>query len=256
MWKVALDSDDRLFEASEMDHPAFRSYMKQIQNFMQPLVAAEGPEAIDNRKVRTHGFVSINTQGFKDRFPGVSFNLEAYVEGEVENDGNTSNTASSRRTDPPRRYGAVSHEYSHRWYEAGMTLNNAGMNVAVASQSVENITGAITTILDPSTSTHVHRTQETQAWRRQEGREMDETILVPLEDHLQNLQIHDDAISRNQPRLEKINEGIIVYHRWYKANVFDENVVRRQNMQQRLRNLLRCRSQNRFDEVNIVFCFP
>ena len=164
-----------------------------------------------------------------------------------QRDGQSSNNQMESWDSRP--YQRVEHSYQAKWYEADMKLHHGGRSVAMASQSVEHITGAINTILDPTTSSNINRTQETRDWRRHEGREMDETVLVTLQDQMESLQVYDDTITTNQPVLELIQKAIDTYHKWYKAHIHEEDVVRTAAMLVRLRQLLRCRSQRRFEEV-------
>ena len=250
MWKVALDYDDKLLGADEMDHPAIKDLMKQIREFMAPLVKSEGPAVMRQRQSKPMGFLSIDTPEFRARFPGVNFKLSKFVDTDPD-DGQSSNMGQGS-TDPGRRYQQVPHSYAHKWHEADMVLQQGGRSLATASQSVENITGAINTILDPTSSTNLNRTQETRDWRRHEGREMDETVLVTLQDQMENLQTFDDTISTNQPMLELIQKAIDTYLQWFKAHVHDEDLVCTAEMMVRLRQLLRCRSQRRFEEVRFM----
>ena len=256
LWKVALDYDDKLLEAEEMDHPAIKDLMKQIREFMAPMMMSEGPAVMRRQQSRPMGFLSIDTPEFYSRFPGVSFKLSKFVDPN-SNDGQSSNMDQGS-TDAGRRYQQVPHSYAHKWHEADMVLQQSGRSLAIASQSVENITGAINVILDPTTSTNLNRTQETRDWRRHEGREMDETILVTLQEQMENLQSFDDTISTQQPMLELIQKAIDTYLQWFKAHVHDEDLVCTAEMMVRLRQLMRCQSQRRFEEVrvmlNISFC--
>ena len=137
-----------------------------------------------------------------------------------------------------------------------MVLQQSGRSLATASQSVENITGAINVILDPTTSTNLNRTQETRDWRRHEGREMDETVLVTLQEQMENLQTFDDTISTQQPMLELLQKAIDTYQQWFKAHVHDEDLVCTAEMMIRLRQLMRCQSQRRFEEVRVMLNIP
>ena len=246
---VALNEDkDHLF-IDELEHPSLDLYRKQIQQFMTPLVAAEGPTALASRSVRSKGFRSIVDTEFNRRFPGVTFDVNAYEELD---DGEAS-TTSGAQPNQRGRYSNVGHAYERKWHEAGLTLNAVGMDVAVASRSVEQISGSIRHFLDPETSLDLNRTTETRSWRRHEGREMDETILLSLDERLEDLQMHDDSISNNQPKLELLQSGLFEYQRWYKCNIHSEDVVRSQAMKTRLQQLLQCRSRLRFDEVGFYF---
>ena len=247
LWKTALDCDDSLLSEDEMDHPALKDFQKQIREFMKPLVESEGPEYLRFLMTKPMGYISMESPYFQQRFPGVTFKLSAYSES-TQNDGQSSNT-NQENVDQARRYQRVEHSYPQaKWYEGDMVLQQH-RSVAVASQSVEHIQGAINTILDPTTSAHVNRTQETRDWRRYEGREMDETVLVTIQEQMDTLQLYDDTISKNQPVLELIQEAIDTYHQWYRAHIHEEDIVRTSEMLIRLRQLLRCRSQRRFEEV-------
>lgn len=254
LWKVALDLDDKLLSEEEMDHPARRDFQMQIKEFMLPMVSSEGPEYQRFLMSKPMGYTSMEHPFFQKRFPGVTFKLSsrAWMENQ-ERDGNSSNIRIHGPPDPrdPRRFQRMEHSYQSKWHEADWRFHHAGRNVAVASQSVEHIAGAINTILDPATSANINRTQGTRDWRRYEGREMDETVLVTLQEQMENLQTYDDSISKNQPVLELIQKAIDTYHQWYKAHIHEEDVVRTSAMMVRLRQLLRCRSQRRFEGVSL-----
>ena len=242
-----MDMDDTLLSEEEMGHPAVKDFKKQIREFMQPLVSSEGPEMQRFLLTKPMGYLSMEHPHFRKRFPGVTYKLSHYTEPN-QNDGNSSNNQ-EEPMDARHRYQRVGHSYQAKWYEADMRLHHGGRSVAVASQSVEHITGAINHILDPTTGSNINRTQETRNWRRQEGREMDETVLVTVQEQMETLQMFDDTISSNQPVLVLILEGIDAYHQWYKAHIHEEDVVRTAEMLLRLRQLLHCRSQRRFEEV-------
>ena len=252
LWKTAMNMDDTMLSEDEMDHPAIKDFKKQIREFMQPLVSSEGPEMQRFLLTKPMGYMSMEHPFFRQRFPGVTYKLPDFTEPNQKSDGNSSNNQ-QEQVDPRYRYQRVEHSYQAKWYEADMRLHHGGRSVAMASQSVEHITGAINHILDPTTSVNVKRTQETRDWRRQEGREMDETVLVTLQDQMELLQTFDDTISTNQPVLELIQEAIETYHQWYRAHIHEEDIVRTSEMLLRLRQLLHCRSQRRFEEVNSCF---
>ena len=254
LWKTALDLDDKLLSEEEMDHPARKDFQKQIWEYMLPLVSSEGPDFLRFLMTKPMGYTSMDHPFFQKRFPGVTFKLPSKRLSENQDrDGHSSNNQPD--TWDPRRYQRVEHSYQAKWHEADMRLHHAGRNVAVASQSVEHITGAINTILDPTTSANINRTQETRDWRRYEGREMDETVLVTIQEQMETLQMFDDTISKNQPVLELIQKAIDTYHQWYKAHIHEEDVVRTASMMVRLRQLLRCRSQRRFEEVKTIYLY-
>lgn len=244
-----MDVDDKLLSEEEMGHPAVKDFKKQIREFMQPLVSSEGPEMQKFLLTKPMGFMSMEHPFFQKRFPGVTFKLSHYTEPNQNSDGNSSNNQQDQE-DPRRRYQRVEHSYQTKWHHADMRLHHGARNMAVASQSVEHITGAINHILDPTTSANVNRTQETRDWRRQEGREMDETVLVTVQEQMELLQTYDDTISTNQPVLVLIQQAIEAYHQWYRCHIHEEDVVRTSEMLLRLRQLLHCRSQRRFEEVS------
>ena len=95
---VALNEDkDHLF-IDELEHPSLDLYRKQIQQFMTPLVAAEGPTALASRSVRSKGFRSIVDTEFNRRFPGVTFDVNAYEELD---DGEASTTSGAQFENTP-----------------------------------------------------------------------------------------------------------------------------------------------------------
>ena len=221
---------------------------------MQPLVDSEGPDYQRFLMTKPMGFTSMEHPFFRRRFPGVTYTLPSKHTSENQHrDGHSSN---NQQEPCDRKYQRVEHSYQAKWHEAHMTLHHGGRSVATASQSVERITGAINVILDPTTSVNINRTQETRDWRRHEGREMDETVLVTLQEQMETLQVYDDTISTNQPVLELIQKAIDTYHQWYKAHIHDEDIVRTGNMMVRLRQLLRCRSQRRFEGVSLSEKIP